>query len=405
MRILVICILLMTGVFTAVNLNTVPAMAADIADSAPSAPELTLSLSGKTVIVSWGSAQNASGFEVYKLYKDVWKRYKTVYSNAAGSLTMTGSYNCSYTWKIRSFILVNGEKVYGSFCKSIKIKTPPSGYPGITYGKAEGAGANVITFNTIHKSCEGYEIWRAEGATGKFKRITSKKAVDGSSMTYKDTKISSGTIYYYKVRGFRTNGDERATGNFSDIKAVLPYEANITSSANSGMPARKTIFVGDSRMLFIRNYCQQAWGAGTGIGFLCESGVGIDFLTTTLGAKLDAMLDGSTDLVFWIGTNDPDYVNRYITYYKSKIAAWTEKGAKVYIVSVGPVEQDPWLDNEGVEAFNAVLKAGISGTPAKWLDVYTYLKKMGFSTIDGLHYGEDTSLLVFDFILRSIGRI
>ena len=165
LRVLAMCILLAAGVITAADSFSVPVMAAQTTANPP-APVMTLDYVGKNVVVSWTGVKSASGFEVYKQYKGVWRRYKTINSNAAGSLKMTGSYNCSYIWRIRSFVLVNGTKVYGSFCKAAKIKMPPSGYPTITSGKAESSGVNVITFKTIHASCEGYEIYRAEGATG-----------------------------------------------------------------------------------------------------------------------------------------------------------------------------------------------------------------------------------------------
>ena len=62
MRILVISILLMTGVFTAVNLDIVPVMAAEAGNSVPSAPKLTAraASSGVSAFVRIWSVRRAS---------------------------------------------------------------------------------------------------------------------------------------------------------------------------------------------------------------------------------------------------------------------------------------------------------------------------------------------------------
>lgn len=50
---------------------------------------------------------------------------------------------------------------------------------------------------------DGYRIYRATSKNGKYKQI--KKT---SKLTYKDTKLKSGKTYYYKIKGYRTVGEE-----------------------------------------------------------------------------------------------------------------------------------------------------------------------------------------------------
>ena len=64
----------------------------------------------------------------------------------------------------------------------------------------------------------GYEIYRATKKNGKYKKIrTIKKA---SAVTFTDSKVKKGKIYYYKVRAYKTVKGNKANGKFSAVRKV-----------------------------------------------------------------------------------------------------------------------------------------------------------------------------------------
>lgn len=60
-------------------------------------------------------------------------------------------------------------------------------------------GAVQLSWNEIG-GAQGYQIYRKEGADGKYARI---KTVNGlTNLSYQDSKVTPGTVYYYKVRAY-----------------------------------------------------------------------------------------------------------------------------------------------------------------------------------------------------------
>ncbi len=70
--------------------------------------------------------------------------------------------------------------------------------PTLKVTKSE-SGAVQLSWNEIG-GAQGYQIYRKEGADGKYARI---KTVNGlTKLSYQDSKVTPGTVYYYKVRAY-----------------------------------------------------------------------------------------------------------------------------------------------------------------------------------------------------------
>lgn len=70
----------------------------------------------------------------------------------------------------------------------------------------------------IDPSITGYEIHRTTATDGSYsflKRISNKKTI-----SYKDTKLTSGKCYYYFIRSYKTIGDLTYYSDFSPIKSI-----------------------------------------------------------------------------------------------------------------------------------------------------------------------------------------
>jgi hypothetical protein len=64
----------------------------------------------------------------------------------------------------------------------------------------------------------GYEIYRYNSKTKKYDKVKTIK--DASTLTWKNTKLTKGTTYKYKVRAYRTYNGTTYYGTCSAIKSV-----------------------------------------------------------------------------------------------------------------------------------------------------------------------------------------
>lgn len=79
-----------------------------------------------------------------------------------------------------------------------------------------------LSFATVAEA-DGYEIYRAEGANGKFTVLAS---VPASFTSYVDankngTYVKTGMIYQYQIRAYKKNGSQIVYGDFSEKKSAM----------------------------------------------------------------------------------------------------------------------------------------------------------------------------------------
>ena len=189
---------------------------------------------------------------------------------------------------------------------------------------------------------------------------------------------------------------------------------------------KKTIFIGDSRTANLR----QVRNNGKLIYDLLQQDGSVlwDFkwgatfvdLTTTLIPRLEMSgldtIDNKTKIVLWMGYNDTSntptaVVEEYIAYYNLMAMTWIARGAKVYVMNVGPAGRMPGASrkqkqgytdrNKVIRTFNE--KLSVSLLPQiKYIDCYGYLKDTGFGTTDGTHYNAATSKKIYSFAINAI---
>lgn len=113
---------------------------------------------------------------------------------------------------------------------SLTVKQTASKTVTLTWKKVSGA--------------DGYEIYRRTGSTGSYTKI--KTITSGSTLTYKNTGLSIGKKYYYKVRAYDKQGSNKVRGKYSSSKSVTVtnYKPVFTVSLPSSIDrTEKTIKV------------------------------------------------------------------------------------------------------------------------------------------------------------------
>ncbi len=172
---------------------------------------------------------------------------------------------------------------------------------------------------------------------------------------------------------------------------VSPEEGTISRPADTEASQKdKLIFVGDSRTEGIRDavHDDSIWS--------CLSSMGYDWMVSTGVPQIEAEIVDNTSVIILMGVNDVHNLNKYVQYINEKAKEWTDLGASTYFVSVGPVENDPYVTNEQIESFNAAMEANLIGVT--YIDVYSHLMETGYSTLDGTHYPEDVSVEIYNYI-------
>lgn len=106
----------------------------------------------------------------------------------------------------------------------------------------------------------------------------------------------------------------------------------------------------------------------------------------------------SSNVVICMGTNDLQNVQGYITLCSRLIKKCP--AASIYIATVTPVdERYTYLTNSSIRSFNKRLQAAFG---AQIINTYHYLNKIGYNTIDGIHYDGKTAGKELNYILDAL---
>ena len=374
---------------------------ADAEVTAPAAPKVVGSASTSIVTLKWNKVSGAAGYEIFKYSSDKkFHWFKTLGPNTT-TLKLSGKNDLTYYYKVRSYKLSGSKKVYSSFSSIIKVKTAPSVYPVITSTSRDKKDSGIVRWR-LSSYADGYEVFRSTSKNGTYKKIATIGSTSINAV--RDKQLAANTSYYYKVRAYSKNSTSVAYGNFGGTKTMNKYTApaKVSSSSTTASNNRRLVVVGDSRVLYMSQWCRSSR-----VSYIAKSGIGLSWLSSTaIQNQILSSLDSKTDLFIWIGTNDYDYYARYASLYSQMVPRYRAKGARVFLVGLGPFLNGAdgyGGSNSDLVRFNTYLKnaAAALGSGVYYTDVYGYLGKTGFSFLpsDRVHYSQATTQTVFNYLL------
>lgn len=150
--------------------------------------------------ISW---KKLNGVEEYQLYRATsengqYTKIKTLTGDKSSYKDKNIKKYTEYYYKIKVCKKIDGQKYYSQYSKAVKkTALQKAKLKKIKYSNKK----ITISWNKI-KNVKGYEIYRAVGPTGKFKKIAT---VSAKKTSYTDKKIKNGYGYYYKIRAYRKN--------------------------------------------------------------------------------------------------------------------------------------------------------------------------------------------------------
>lgn len=193
---------------------------------------------------------------------------------------------------------------------------------------------------------------------------------------------------------------------------TLDFLINETVSSKNNIINKNDnfIFIGDSRtvgmskVVDISNY--------EFVTFIAKSSEGFNWFSTAGLDKLEKRLtttDLNYNIVFNLGVNELYNVNKYVELYNSLNAKYPQHN--FFVASVNPEDEIKmkshgykYVGNQYIEEFNNTLKESLN-EDIIFIDSYTHLQENGFDTKDGLHYTDEYSKIILDYISNQIKAI
>ncbi len=125
--------------------------------------------SSSSITIKWKKASKANGYAIYqKEGSGKYKRIATVSKASKISYTKKGLKSATkYSYKIKSYNIKNGKKVYSDYSKVKSAYTKPS-IPTSVKAKAQSKTSIKVSWKKISKA-DGYVVYQANGQ--KYKKI------------------------------------------------------------------------------------------------------------------------------------------------------------------------------------------------------------------------------------------
>jgi hypothetical protein len=169
--------------------------------------------SSTSILLKWGEVSGATGYQIYRLNLSTGKyeKIKTVTGESTVRYTNTGLLSgTTYLYQVRAYKRYDGVNYFGEYSDISSMTTAPAKVASL---KLTAASKSVTLKWSKVTGATGYEIYRLNSKTKKYEKIKTIKGV--SNITFKNTKLTKGTTYKYKVRAYRTMSGTTYYGAYS----------------------------------------------------------------------------------------------------------------------------------------------------------------------------------------------
>lgn len=214
-------------------------------------PKITsvVPVSAKIMEIEWNKVKGATGYEISRSTKSD-GTYKVIGTVESGSTTTyqdtTVKAQKMYYYKVRAIntgVGATGESAYSAvaFGKTVACAA-------ITSVIAQSDTVLEIKWEEVSEAY-GYRVKRSTSKNGTYKTIKTIKKT--STTSYKDTKVTAGTTYYYKIETLTKSGDKIGSSGESAVvkgKTVARPEISYVSS------------ISDKKLQIGWNEVSGAWG-------------------------------------------------------------------------------------------------------------------------------------------------
>ena len=173
------------------------------------------SASTTSINLAWDKVAT-TGYQVYRSTDNkTWTKIASIKSNSTLTYKDTGlTANTTYYYKVRAYKYVDSKYTYGNHSSVVSTKTAP---------KTPTASVSLWNYNTLSIKVNAatgatkYLIYRSTTKDGSYTKVGELTAAG----TFKNTGLTTGTTYYYKVKA--CNSSNRCSGYSSVVSMkVVP---------------------------------------------------------------------------------------------------------------------------------------------------------------------------------------
>ncbi len=176
---------------------------------------VTTSLSGSSIQASaaaynrinlnWAQTTQADGYEIYRngqLLQTVWGISNCSYTDTAIACGTT------YSYQVRPFKNTNGTTSYGAFSGEVSAVTS---LPGTSMQRVDSQEYQVLTVSWNQgEGATGYELYRSNTSGTGYNYLAD--ITDGNTTSYRDTAVTVGETWFYKVKPYRVENGQKVYG-------------------------------------------------------------------------------------------------------------------------------------------------------------------------------------------------
>ena len=280
---------------------------------------------------------------------------------------------------------------------SIEIKNIDREAPTGSCEARINSNSSVITINA--KDVSGIKKYSYNGKDYNSNMIKLSFSVDNASVTVYDNAGNSSVLNCKTIVTVPASSSSKPASSSSKPSNTKPIIDNGGS---------RVIFIGDSRTVLMYSYVANTWqnnsystGGINQVGndlFVAQGSMGLSWMQNTAIPAVEKYFTRGVSIVILMGVNDLRNQDKYIEYLNSNVSKWTKNGAKVYFVTVNPCDGEYASMNTGINNFNNNLKKNLSNKIG-WINTHDNLQ---FKTLDGLHYNEETSIKIYNFIKNNV---
>jgi hypothetical protein len=158
------------------------------------------------------------------------------------------------------------------------------------------------------------------------------------------------------------------------------------------------VWAGDSRTVGFAACCGIA-----GKSVLAKEGIGLNWCKENINSLYSLE---KCNIIFNFGVNDLGNVYNYVDFYNNLPDEFLKKN-QVFIMSINPVDENIEkqkgysVTNASIDNFNNILRDNLR-KDIYFLDVNAYLKNIGISSWDGLHYNASTYQDILNYTIKTI---
>lgn len=202
-------------------------------------PVMKAVYSGQAVQLSWEPYENASSYRVLRMTAGSGKFERLASVNALSYTDQTAEAGKSYTYTIQAAADKWGGEIESQMAKPVYIDIAGEKEPApVTVGSTAISKITSPAYNKLKltwsraENATGYILYRSTSAVSGYKAV--KTIAKETTLTYTDTNIKTGTVYYYKVRAIHTENGTTVNGTLSVAKGKKAVLAKPSVKTTAG---------------------------------------------------------------------------------------------------------------------------------------------------------------------------